>query len=164
MDAHTKRIDTQLIELAGRNWLVNELLRAGIEVARPERDPGVDHIAYVDRDQRARNFVACPIRMKAATKATFSLYPKYAVFPNLILAYVWNVGSPAETVCYALNYTEALRIAEQMGWTNTASWIQGGRNSKPGYSTSKPSQGLRRLLAGYEMNGDKWWRKISQMT
>lgn len=36
------RVDTQLVELAGRNWLASELLRAGLEVARPERDRGID--------------------------------------------------------------------------------------------------------------------------
>ncbi|MHB2036215.1 MAG: hypothetical protein ACYCPW_05680 [Nitrososphaerales archaeon] len=42
-------MDTQLVELAGRNWLTSELLKAGLEVARPERDRGIDLIAYVDR-------------------------------------------------------------------------------------------------------------------
>lgn len=70
------KLDTQLVELAGRNWLASELLGSGIEVARPERDRGIDLIAYVDRDARVGNFVACPIQMKAATNAVFSLDPK----------------------------------------------------------------------------------------
>lgn len=57
------------------------VLRAGIEVARPERDRGVDLIAYVDRDARLGRFVARPIQMKAATKRVFSLDPKCANFP-----------------------------------------------------------------------------------
>lgn len=48
-------VDTQLVELAGRNWLASELLRAGLEVARPERDRGIDLIAYVDLDEGAAN-------------------------------------------------------------------------------------------------------------
>jgi hypothetical protein len=156
-----RKLDTQLVELAGRNWLASELLCSGIEVARPERDRGVDLIAYVDRDSRVGNFVACPIQMKVATQAVFSLDPKYAKFPGLILAYVWNVGDSSCTKCYALTYREALSLARRMGWTSTASWIEGGKSGKPGYSTTKPSQRLRTLLSQFEMDSAKWWKKIS---
>src|ERR1700681_4201880 len=127
-----RKLDTQLVELAGRSWLASELLRSGIEVARPERDRGVDLIAYVDRDARVGNFVACPIQMKAATNAVFSLDPKYAGFPGLVLAYVWNVGNPSYTKCYALTYAEALTVGRKMGWTRTASWLKGGNTGKRG--------------------------------
>jgi hypothetical protein len=70
------KLDTQLVELAGRNWLASELLRAGVEIARPERDRGIDLIAYVDIDERVERFVARPIQMKAATGAVFSLDPR----------------------------------------------------------------------------------------
>ncbi len=33
-------MDTQVTEILGRNWLINELLRAGLEVATPLRDRG----------------------------------------------------------------------------------------------------------------------------
>jgi hypothetical protein len=154
--------DTQLIELAGRNWLASELLRAGVEIARPERDRGIDLIAYVDLDVRVQSFVACPIQMKAATGAVFSLDPKYARFPGLILAYVWYLGDSSRTTSFALTYAEALRIAEEMGWTKTESWLQGGRNKHRGYSTTAPSKRLKELLNPYQMDGDKWWSKISR--
>src|ERR1019366_10107162 len=127
--------DTQLIELAGRNWLASELLRAGVEIARPERDRGIDLIAYVDLDVRVQSFVACPIQMKAATGAVFSLDPKYARFPGLILAYVWNLGNPLRITCFALTYSEALAVARKMRWTRTASWLKGGNTGERGHST-----------------------------
>jgi hypothetical protein len=77
-----KKPDTQLVELAGRNWLASELMRAGIEVARPERDRGIDLIAYVDLDERVGNFTACPIQMKAATKQVFSLESEIREVPG----------------------------------------------------------------------------------
>jgi hypothetical protein len=159
-----KKVDTQLVELAGRNWLASELLRAGVEVAKPERDRGIDLIAYVDLDERVGKFVACPIQMKAATRAVFSLDPKYAKFPSLLLAYVWNLGEPAKTKCFALTYAEALRIADEMGWTKADSWITGGRHKKPGYSTTAPSKHLCDLLVVYEMDSERWWHKISTLT
>jgi hypothetical protein len=148
-------MDSQLVELAGRNWLTSELLQAGLEVARPERDRGIDLIAYRDLDERQR-FLAYPIQMKAATGEIFSLDPKYERFPRLILAYVWNLGNSTQTKCFALTFEAALGIADKMGWTKTDSWITGGRNKKRGYSTTAPSKRLRIMLAPFEMNHEKW--------
>lgn len=158
------RVDTQLVELAGRNWLASELLRADLEVARPERDRGIDLIAYLDLDETTSTFHACPIQMKAATQAVFSLYAKYAKFPRLILAYVWNLRDSTQTTCFALTYREALAVADEMGYTNTDSWKTGGRNKIPGYSTTAPSARLRELLTPFEMNPDKWRNKIKTPT
>jgi hypothetical protein len=106
-------VDTQLVELEGRNWLTSQLLKAGLEVARPERDKGIDLIVYRDIDE-THQFLAYPIQMKAATRAVFSLYPKYEKFSNLILAYVWNLGDSTRTKCFALTYAQALGIADQI--------------------------------------------------
>lgn len=38
-------LDPQQVEIIGRNWLVGELGRAGLEVADPVRDKGVDLLA-----------------------------------------------------------------------------------------------------------------------
>ena len=35
-------MDSQQVELIGRNWLISELVRVGLEVATPVRDNGVD--------------------------------------------------------------------------------------------------------------------------
>ena len=58
------KLDTQLVELVGRNWLTVQPLQAGLEVARPERDRGIDLIAYRDLDEK-QQFLAYPIQMKA---------------------------------------------------------------------------------------------------
>jgi hypothetical protein len=39
-------VDSQTVEIIGRNFLVSQLVRDGVEVARPERDHGIDLIAY----------------------------------------------------------------------------------------------------------------------
>jgi hypothetical protein len=141
--------------------LPNRIL--GLEVARPERDRGIDLIAYLDLDERVGSFLACPIQMKAATGAVFSLDPKYAKFPRLILAYVWGLGDSSQTRCFALTYAEALGIANEMGWTRTASWLTGGRNKRPGYSTTAPSGRLRALLTAFQMNPEKWRLKVTKI-
>ena len=154
-------MDTQLVELAGRNWLTSELLQAGLEVARPERDRGVDLIAYRDLDE-SRKFRACPIQLKAATGEVFGVDPKYEKFPGLLLVYVWHLGDKRRTKCFALTYHEALRVADAMGYTKTNSWLTGGKNKKRGYSTTAPSEKLKKLLAPFDADLGNWLKIIDR--
>lgn len=147
-------MDTQIVELLGRNRLVSELLRARVEVAIPARDRGVDLIAYIDIDDRLQTFVSCPIQMKVATDQSFSLARKYERIRNLIMAYVWHVDDATRAVSYALTYPEALTIATEMRWTETESWARGL------YSTSRPSPRLLQLLEPYQMTPQKWREKV----
>jgi hypothetical protein len=142
--------DSQVIELLGRNRLVDELLRAGLEVALPLRDRGIDLIAYADSGEGVPAFVGRPIQMKAASGQSFSIDRKYTAFPNLILAYVWSVNDPANTVTYALTYAEALAVADAMGYTKTQSWQRGL------YSCTSISARLLQLLEPHRMNSDRW--------
>jgi hypothetical protein len=128
-------MDTQVIELLGRNRLISELLRARLEVAVPERDRGVDLIAYVDLESQVASFVARPIQMKASSRQGFSVYRKYSKVRDLILAFVWNLEDPERAATFALTYPEVVAIADRMAWTKTASWIQKGW-----YSTSRPGR------------------------
>jgi len=145
-----------LVELVGRNWLTSQLLRAGLEVALPERDRGIDLIAYRDLDEK-QQFLAYPIQMKAATDEVFSIDRKYEKFPRLILAYVWNIGDSTRTKCFALTYEETIHIADKMEYTKTPSWQTGRR-----YSTTAPSKELKELLGPFEMSSpEKWLSKFN---
>ena len=148
------RLDSQQVELIGRNYLVGELLRDGLEVARPERDRGVDLIAYIDLDHPGGPFLACPIQVKAHTRAAFAVDRKYERFRGLLLAYVWNVSEVNQVEAYCLSYAEAFRVADDMGWTKTASWDSGI------YSTTRPSSRLRRLLEQHRMGPGRWIEKV----
>jgi len=77
--------DSQVVELLGRNRLIEELLLAGLEVALPMRDRGIDLIAYADLAARVESFAACPIQMKASSEAAFGLHSKYGRVRNLSL-------------------------------------------------------------------------------
>lgn len=151
-------MDTQTVEILGRNLLVAELLSAGIEVALPLRDRGVDLIAYLERGEGLECFSAFPVQMKAASTRAFSIDRKYAPFRNLILAYVWNVGGEESPEIYALTYEEAVNIGDKLGWTGTASWEAGA------YATTKPSARLLELLGDYRMkpqgNHQGWRGKL----
>ena len=147
-------MDSQRIELLGRNLLVSELIRAGLEVALPLRDRGVDLVVYADQASAVEAFAAVPIQMKAASERSFGIDQKYAKIANLLLVHVWNVGQPEDLEIFALRYPDAVAIAEQKGWTATASWERGG------YSVSRPGKELFKLLEPYRMSREKWWPAI----
>jgi hypothetical protein len=147
-------MDSQVIEVLGRNRLVDEILRAGLEVALPVRDRGIDLIAYADIDSRVNGFVGCPIQMKAASARTFSIDAKYAKIKSLLIAYIWHVNDPRKEVTFAMTYAEALQVADAMGWTKTPSW-QAGK-----YTTTQPSARLQALLEPHRMSPEKWWARV----
>jgi hypothetical protein len=143
--------DTQVVELLGRNRLIDELLRAGLEVAIPERDRGIDLIAYLDLDPNVGYFIARRIQMKVASQKSFSISRKYEKFPDLILAFVWHVRSASETCTFAISHPDALVIGTELGWTKTSSWRDKGH-----YTTQKPSAQLLELLEPHRMSNEAW--------
>lgn len=148
-------MDSQLIEIIGRNRLINELLRGGLEVATPLRDRGIDLIAYVDIDKDLTSFIAHPIQMKAASGESFSMDRKYEKVRGLILAYLWHLEDPAKAVTFALTYGEGLAVAEAIGYTKTFSWTNGGK-----YANTNSGKELCRLLEPYRMTPLTWRDKV----
>ena len=144
-------MDSQTLEILGRNWLVNRLLEDRLEVARPERDHGVDLVAYVDVAE-AGHFVARPIQLKAASGASFTIDRKFDHIDYLLIAYIWL----GEESAFALTYPEAVQIGMTMGYTATASWLTRGL-----YTSTRPSQKLRFHLEPYRMNAGDWWRRVT---
>lgn len=142
------------MEIIGRNYLVSQLLRDGVEVARPERDRGVDIVAYLDLDDSGGPFTACPIQMKAATNRSFGVARKYEKFSRLLLAYVWGASDPNEATSFCLTFQEAAGVAQEMGWTETASW------AREGYNTNNPSKRLMSHLEPFRMGPGDWKVKI----
>jgi hypothetical protein len=159
-------MDTQVIEIIGRNRLIDELLAAGLEVAVPARDRGIDLIAYIDlvqpladgssKSDRPPPFSAKPIQMKAASVASFSISKKYQKVCDLLFAFVWHLKDPRQAVTYAMTHDQAVRIAEAIGWTATSSWIDGGI-----YSTTKPSKKVVEALGQYRMSPERWWNLVA---
>lgn len=149
-------MDTQQIEIIGRGLLTAHLIEGGVEVARPERDRGVDLIAYVDT--LPGGFAACPIQMKAYTDRPFAIWRKYEKTPGLLIVHVWRALDPAETTILALTQAESLAIGDSMGWTSTPSWRKGM------WRSPKPSADLLELLEPYRMTPDGWANRIRAAT
>ena len=148
--------DKQLVEILGRNRLVNELLVAGIEVARPERDQGIDLIAYIATDTI---FKARPLQLKAASNSSFSIHRKYERFKNLLLVYLWGLQSDRPNETYALTFAEAVAVADSKGYTQKPSWTEHGSY---GVTYVNPESELAKLLALYRMTPEKWRMRIME--
>ena len=151
-------MDTQTIEILGRNRLLQDLLIAGLEVALPIRDRGIDLITYVDLVAATSKFAAIPIQMKAASTRAFSIDAKYQKISNLVVAYVWGLQAPEHAQIFALTYREVLDVATAMEWTETDSWKNGS------YSTSAPSKKLCGLLEPHRMTPETWRKKLSKVS
>lgn len=137
--------DTQIVELAGRHWLIGQLLTFGLEVANPVRDRGVDLVVYEDRSDAFR---ASPVQIKASSWSGFSVHDKYKKTKDLLLAYVWSVRPDAEkTIAFVLTVDEAERVVVDMDWA---------REGKSGYTTTRATLRLRELLAPYISTEDRW--------
>jgi len=146
--------DSQLTELAGRHLLIAQLVAAGLEVAIPVRDRGIDLIAYVDLSAETTQFVSCPIQMKASLEARFGLEQKYEKIANLLITYVWYVEDPLKTRTYALTYKEAFALLDKRKHTKTQSWARGG------YSVPNPQGTWLEDLLPYRMTPAKWRDRI----
>lgn len=137
--------DTQVVELAGRHWLIGHLLSLGLEVAEPVRDRGVDLVVY---EERSDVFRALPIQVKASSFSGFGVHNKYRKARNLLLAYVWNVRPEGPGPCaMVLTVNEAEKVVSDMGWA---------RAGKTGYSTTAPSKRLRSALIEYISTRERW--------
>lgn len=144
MKTQHQTTDSQVVEILGRAHLEVLFYKAGIEVAKPSRDKGVDLIAYT-----LNPFKAVPIQIKAASAKSFSVDKKYARFPGLLMAYIWNLQGEkgTEVDVYLLTFEEALDVASDLGWTKTKSWDKGS------YSTSAPSKEIMKKLSRFKAKG-----------
>ncbi len=150
----TARLDSQQVEVLGRNLLVTALVSSGLEVARPERDRGVDLIAYLDLEGEA--FYALPLQMKAASQRVVTVQEKYRRLPWLHVVYAWHVREPAEARFFCLSPSEALDLATQLEWTETLAWTR-----DKSYTTNNPSARVLEAVAPYEMRGpEDWMQKV----
>ena len=125
------------------------------EVARPERDRGVDLLAYLDRDKK---FCARPIQMKAATGEIFDVQRRYKEFPELMLVFVWNVGEPVSRY-FALTYAQAETVAKDMGWTSKLSWEGKTKSGRAGFGVWRVNDTLRGFLERHEVKLPEDWKE-----
>ena len=129
-------LDTQQVEIIGRNLLLSCCIADDVEVAQPIRDRGIDLIIFNDVAEQ-NEFTSLPVQLKAASNMSFSINRKYEKIPGLLMAYTWFSNSPNDAVLYIMRYEQAIALGNDLNWTSTNSWETGGA-----YSTQSPSKKL----------------------
>lgn len=130
----TLKLTGRQVERIALPHLEVSVLRAGLQLATPTIDSGIDAIVF----STVGGFRARPIQLKAFSGRGWSLYQRYEKFDQLLIAYVWCAVS-ADAQVLVMTYADALAIAETMGFTKTASWKTGVKAGKPGYSVTNMS-------------------------
>ncbi len=141
-ESGSPKLSTKVVEIAGRNWLVAQLLGRRFQVATPEVDLGIDLIAF--REVGAAGIRALPLQLKCSSKEEFSLDAKYAG-RGIPLVFVWNVF--AHPVAYMMTFEEALDVVGERA-APTDSFAKKGY-----YRRSAVSKVQREKLATFQ---DRW--------
>jgi hypothetical protein len=151
---------TPVLKLTGRQveriallHLEVSVLRAGFQLATPTIDSGIDAVVF----STGHGFTARPIQLKAFSGRGWSLYQRYEKFDQLLMAYVWGAVS-AEAEVLVMTYAESLGIAKVMGYTKSASWVDGAGSGKPGYYVTSMTIGskLHHMMKPYSATPERW--------
>ena len=130
-------------------------------MARPERDRGIDLIAYMDL---VPPFTAVPIQMKASAGTAVTLLRKYEKFDRLLTILVWNALDARKVEFFGLSRSDVDTIANAQGWSTTVSW----RGNEPenqdvfdagGYHVTSASRDLTAMLRErYQLQTHRDWQ------
>lgn len=148
-------LDAQTIALLGRDKVIEQLHRAGLEVALPRRDHGIDIIAYADKEE---TFRALPIQVKSSANFRWVVNEKYGPFAEMVIAFAMYLADERRAVVYALPHTENLAIAERLGYTSRyATWLNPKRAAQGGYVwIDRPAPKLVEELERYSAGAERW--------
>jgi hypothetical protein len=156
-------MDKQQIGIIGKHILIANLLAAGLEVAEPIRDHGIDLIVFRDGNEGSEKrvkFVARPIQLKTSSKKTFELYRKYGRFDELRIVYVWNAKNIwdeehlSKPIIFCLKYKEAEDILKAGGHSEKDDWKNKGH-----WFTNSPSGPMEERLKDYQIRTPHDWPK-----
>ncbi len=148
-------LDAQTIALIGRDRVIEQLHRAGLEVALPRRDHGIDVIAYVDKEP---TFQALAIQVKASANFRWVVNEKYGPFAEMVIAFAMYLADENRAVVYALPHTENLAIATRLGYTERyATWLKPKRAAQGGYIwIDRPGPKLTEELEPHRASPERW--------
>jgi hypothetical protein len=151
----TPKFDAQTIALLGRDRVIEQLHRAGLEVALPRRDHGIDVIAYVDKEEA---FQALPIQVKSSAGFRWVVNQKYGSFAEIVIAFALHLADEEKAVVYVLPHTENRAIAERLGLTQrAATWLRPKRAAQGGYIwIDRPTPDLMAELKPHRASSDLW--------
>jgi hypothetical protein len=156
-------LDAQTIALLGRDRVIEQLHRAGLEVALPRRDRGIDVIAYVDK---GASFQALPIQVKSSAGFRWTVNQKYGPFAEIVIAHALYLADEKEAEVFALPHTENIAIAERLGLTQRyATWLRPKRPAQGGYIwIDRPRHTLLAELEAHRATPELWLSLVLRRT
>lgn len=147
-------LDTQQIEILGRNLLVSALLREGIEVALPLRDNGIDLLAYTGYFDESGVARMTPIQLKCASTTAWGLKKKYARIRDLHLVYVWHVAAGSDPEFHCMRYEDAEQVLVERNYAREY-WQEHGS-----YAVNGVGGDLRESLAKFKVKPGEWRKRL----
>lgn len=103
------KLDAQQVEVVGRGILTARFVADNIEIAKPERDKGIDLIAYKSVGE-SNTLLAVPVQLKAFSEFGFSLDERR--YRNMLMAYVWHVAEPNKAEVFVMTFDQAVEAAQ----------------------------------------------------
>ena len=85
----------------------------------------------------------------------FSIDRKYERVPELRLVHLWHVHTPTEAVAHCMTQAEAVALGEELRWTATPSWTNGGK-----YSVTRPGPRIVTALDRHVVRRGEWRRRL----
>ena len=92
-----------------------ELVADGLIVSGKDDTPRVDLWVHDSHGSRV------PLQVMAASDTGFGIHVSYGQLSDVVIVYAWHVDSDAPIEFYAMRWPECLKIAENLGWTETNS-------------------------------------------
>lgn len=148
-------MDAATLRLIGRNRVIDDLLRAGLQVSLPiSEGTGIDLFAYSTPRSTHDTWSCSPIRVRASSGRAFGVDEGAERISGLLHAFVWGVGSADERV-YVLGHRDARRIAEQMGFALP----QTGQIAL--YEHQAPIRSLMELIEPFRTTPEMWRDRLA---
>lgn len=129
-----------------RIYLVNQLVRCGIDVAHSLIDTGVDLLAYIGHRCLGGTFRARPLEPQANSSEGFLINGEYAKNPSLIIVVAWHLELESSVTFYALPHQETESIA----------FTEWARRREQRLAATKASRLSKEQMRGFWVNSFGW--------
>jgi hypothetical protein len=150
-------MDSEMLELARRARLMDQLLEDGVNIALPMGACEIDMLAYVNSRTGACRMASVPISVASFCSDALSSNLEAARASGLLIALVWGTGNPEDIRTFAFTPAELtlVKMIEIIGRANAA------RSGDPRDQARMPGTVLQSALEPFAMSPGKWRKKIN---
>jgi hypothetical protein len=150
------RATSEMLELAGRARLMDELMEDGVSVALPIAACEFDMLAFVDSRTEASVLVSVPINIVSFGVDALWSNLKAARTSGLLIARVWEISNPEQVRTFALTPAE-LTVLKMIQMIERACPVRASRAPDPSCAREAVAH---KALEPFAMARGKWRKKI----